>query len=95
MNTAERIKEITDAMKDLLVYKNEKYGDSALNPINIFYQGNCADSIMIRLDDKISRIKNRKDYIPNTNDVCDIIGYCMLLLIAKGVTAEEINKLKD
>lgn len=95
MSTADNIKEITDAIKDLLLYKNKKYGDSALKPINVFYQGNHSDALMIRIDDKISRIKNRKDYSPETNDICDIIGYCVLLLINKCVTAEEINKLKD
>ena len=36
MSNREKIIEITDSMKDLLLYKNEKYGDSALSPKNIF-----------------------------------------------------------
>ena len=35
----EKIVEICDAIKDLLLYKNKKYGDSALHPNNIFYKG--------------------------------------------------------
>ena len=80
MSNREKIIEITDSMKDLLLYKNEKYGDSALSPNNIFYKGDSTNSILIRLDDKIGRIKNNPDSTPRVNDVCDIIGYCILLL---------------
>ena len=34
--TQQKIIEMTDAMRDLLLYKNKKYGDSALNPKRIF-----------------------------------------------------------
>lgn len=93
--TKEKIIEITDSMKDLLLYKNEKYGDSALNPNNIFFKGDATNSILIRLDDKIGRIKNNKESVPRTNDICDVIGYCVLLLASMNVTKEEIEKLKD
>lgn len=93
--TKEKIIEITNSMQNLLLYKNEKYGDSALNPKNIFYKGNSSNSILIRLDDKIGRIKNNKDELPRTNDVCDIIGYCVLLLASMNVGEKEISELKD
>lgn len=88
-----KIVEICDGMKDLLLYKNQKYGDSALNPNNIFYKGNSTNSIKIRLDDKIGRIKNCKE--TRINDVADVIGYCTLLLVSIGVTKEDFEKLKD
>ena len=89
----EKIIEITDSMKDLLLYKNEKYGDSALHPNNVFYKGDSTNSIKIRLDDKISRVKNCKE--TRINDVADIIGYCVLLLVSMGATVEDFEKLKD
>lgn len=95
MSTQEKIKKITSAMQDLLLYKNQKYGDSALNPKNIFYKGDATNSILIRLDDKIGRIKSNTEEKPRVNDVADIIGYCVLLLISMGVTEEEIVKFKD
>lgn len=95
MSSKEKIIEITDSMKDLLLYKNEKYGDSALSPKNIFYKGNSTNSILIRLDDKIGRIKNNPDSTPRINDVCDVIGYCVLLLASMNVTSEDIAKFKD
>lgn len=95
MNSKEKIIEIMDSMKDLLLYKNEKYGDSALSPNNIFYKGDSTNSILIRLDDKIGRIKNNPDSLPRMNDICDIIGYCTLLLVSMNISPEDIAHLKD
>lgn len=89
----ESIMEICDSIKDLLLYKNEKYGDSALRPNNIFYKGDSTNSIKIRLDDKIGRIKNCEQ--TRINDVADVIGYCVLLLISIGACEEDIERLKD
>lgn len=94
-NTQEKIKEITNAMRELLLYKNQKYGDSALKPKQIFYKGNATSSILIRLDDKLGRIMSNTDATPRINDVADIIGYCTLLLIGMGATADDIQKLRD
>jgi hypothetical protein len=88
---------IVDAMKSLLLYKNKHYGNSALEPIGIFYKGSAEDSIKIRLDDKLKRIYNNKDE-PKTNDVCDIIGYSFLYLLSKmdkENIISEIEKQKD
>ena len=93
--TQEKIIEITEAMRDLLLYKNQKYGDSALQPKHIFYKGDATNSILIRLDDKLGRIMANANETPRINDVADIIGYCTLLLIGMGATADDIQKLKD
>lgn len=93
--TQQKIHEIMGAMKDLLLYKNQKYGDSAINPKKIFYKGNSTNSILIRLDDKIGRVMSNTEEKPRVNDVCDIIGYCVLLLISMGVTSGDIAKFKD
>ena len=95
MSSKERIVEITNAMQDLLLYKNEKYGDAALNPRKIFYKGDAANSILIRLNDKIARIENNTEPLPKVNDVADVLGYCTLLLVSMGVTAEDLAKFKD
>ena len=44
--TQEKIIAITGAMRDLLLYKNQKYGDSALTPKQIFYKGDAVNSIV-------------------------------------------------
>lgn len=93
-DTQKKIKEICDEIAKLLIDKNKKYGNSALEPKNIFYKGNAENSILIRLDDKIGRIINNNGEI-RTNDIVDIIGYLVLLLIFKNTNLEEIQKLKD
>ena len=93
--TQEKIIAITGAMRDLLLYKNQKYGDSALSPKQIFYKGDAVNSILIRLDDKLGRIMANTESIPRINDVADIIGYCTLLLISVGAKPEDIQKLMD
>ena len=93
--TQQKIKDILSGMTDLLLYKNRKYGDSAINPKKIFYKGDSTNSILIRLDDKIGRVKSNTDEKPRVNDVADIIGYCTLLLASMGVTSEDLKKFMD
>lgn len=93
--SAEKIIEVCDAMKTLLLEKNKRYGDSALHPRKIFYKGDSTNSILVRLNDKISRIENNIDELPRTNDVCDLIGYEVLLLISMNVNQHDILSLID
>jgi hypothetical protein len=86
---------ICDAIKKLLLEKNIRYGDAALQPKNIFFRGNATESILCRLDDKISRIINNKEIKPRCNDLVDLIGYLVLLLISMGITEKDIENLID
>jgi hypothetical protein len=82
MDTRDLILEESEAARDLLLEKNAAYGDSALNPANIFSQGNAVDSLCARIDDKLMRIKTR-GINPDTEDtVQDLIGYLILLKVA-------------
>lgn len=92
-STQDRIKEVTLAMQELLLEKNKRYGDAAINPTNTFSKLSGQDSIKIRLDDKLKRVQASEE--TRVNDVCDIIGYCTLLLISMGVSREDILKLID
>ena len=82
METPEAIETVTANMCSLLKHKNEKYGDSALNPTRIFSKLDASNGILIRLDDKMSRIMNSDEL--RQNDVWDIVGYLVLLSISKG-----------
>lgn len=93
--TQQKIKDILSGMTDLLLYKNRKYGDSAINPKKIFYKGDSTNSILIRLDDKIGRVMSNTEEKPRVNDVADIIGYCTLLLVSMGTTSEDLKKFMD
>lgn len=77
--TQENIEKLFINYKCFLKEKNKRYGDSAINPLNIFSKNNASTQICNRIDDKISRIKNSK--ILNKNDCADLFGYLALLLI--------------
>ena len=40
MNTRAKIKSKCKKLEDLLLQKNAKYGDAALEPLNVFFKGN-------------------------------------------------------
>lgn len=80
--TQEAIKIVCDSIKDMLVEKNRKYGDSAISPLNIFFRGSPADALRVRMDDKISRIANQQpDEDEDPYD--DLIGYLILYKVQK------------
>ena len=82
-STQNSIRWTCNEIRDLLIRKNEAYGDSALEPDNIFSKLDSAQAICARIDDKLSRIKNvgLDDRTEDTLD--DLIGYMILLKIAR------------
>ena len=82
MDTRDLILEESKAARNLLLLKNDAYGDSALNPANIFSQGNAVDSLCARIDDKLMRIKMRGITDETEDTVQDLIGYLILLKVA-------------
>lgn len=84
MNMQERIAEVCDDVKELLIKKNKAYGNSALNPVRIFSKANTIEQIKVRLDDKLSRLARgvETESVPEDVDM-DILGYLVLLRIAK------------
>jgi hypothetical protein len=82
LDTLSEVKYLLKELQDLLEEKNKAYGDSALNPIRLFSKVSAADALRVRIDDKLSRIKN-KGITPDTEDsLMDLIGYLILLKIA-------------
>lgn len=71
-----------DDLKNLLISKNLKYGDSALNPARIFSSASSIEQIKVRIDDKINRIKNNGVLCDDEDTVMDLAGYLILLRIA-------------
>src|SRR5690606_6762972 len=81
-------KKITDSIASILSYKNNKYGNSALSPINVF---NGKSKVGQRADDKISRIQNSERL--QKNDVADLLGY--LILICQENGWDNFDEFKD
>ena len=69
-------------MAQMLIQKNIAYGDSALDPVRIFSKADPVEQLRVRIDDKLSRLMKGTDYIGD-NDIDDLIGYLVLLKIAK------------
>ena len=78
-----QIKEVTNQLQELLIKKNRAYGNSALEPLNVFSKQNAVDSLCARLDDKLSRIKNKGLNDKTEDTLFDLAGYLILLIIAK------------
>lgn len=78
-----QVRRITGGIADLLIEKNRKYGNSALDPERIFSGASSTEAIRVRIDDKLSRIKT-SDPDDQEDSITDLIGYCVLLLIAEG-----------
>lgn len=66
----------------MLIEKNISYGNSALDPVRIFSKAGPREQLHVRIDDKLNRLMKGTDY-PGDNDIDDLIGYLVLLKIAK------------
>ena len=82
MNTAELITKKVKEIEILLLEKNRKYGDSALNPCRIFSKADAVEQIKVRIDDKLKRLQNEQND-EDEDVVKDLVGYLVLLMIAK------------
>ena len=83
MKTKTAIVHVCEDIKTMLLAKNEKYGDSALSPKRIFSHSSSTEQIMVRIDDKLSRIATTKALGgPDEDTLSDLIGYLVLLKVA-------------
>jgi hypothetical protein len=89
------IKEECDAVRDLLIEKNNSYGNSAINPKRIFSKASPVEQIKCRIDDKLSRLASAS---ASTNEISigedtvkDLMGYLILLRVAERLHAEDGN----
>ena len=80
--SGKQIWEACHLIAQMLINKNIAYGDSALDPVRIFSKSDAVEQLRVRIDDKLSRLMKGTDYIGD-NDIDDLIGYLVLLKIAK------------
>lgn len=81
MSTADEIQATCDEIKQMLLEKNKAYGDSALNPLRVFSRASPSEAILVRLDDKISRLA--RGSAAGEDVIIDLMGYLVLLRIAQ------------
>lgn len=82
IDTQKMIRAECDNIKEILLQKNKEYGNSAINPVRIFSSADNIEQINVRLDDKLSRIKNKGNKTIKEDTVLDLIGYLILRQIA-------------
>ena len=80
-NFADNVSTILSALEKLLITKNVKYGNSALTPVRIFSKASATEQILVRLDDKLSRL-HTQDISEDEDVLEDLLGYLVLLKIA-------------
>ena len=83
MNEIElKISTVCDDIKELLIHKNRKYGNSALKPCRVFSKASAVEQLLVRIDDKLNRIMQGAGLLADDEDVVnDLIGYLVLLKI--------------
>ena len=70
----------------LLLVKNERYGDSAAKPARVFSKVDPAEQLLVRIDDKLSRIQSSGYELATDEDtVADLVGYLALLRGVEGL----------
>ena len=81
-DTQIEIAAICEDVKELLLYKNKNYGNSALEPLRVFSKSSAVEQLLVRIDDKLNRIKKGAGLLNKDEDVfMDLIGYLLLLNI--------------
>lgn len=81
MTFHEQVYKVLSEITEMLVAKNEKYGNSALEPLGVFSQLSAKEGLLVRIDDKLKRIKNGSLDHDDEDVVNDLIGYLVLLKI--------------
>lgn len=81
MRFDQEVSKVLYDIEKMLNEKNAKYGNSALEPLGIFSKLSPEEGLMIRIDDKLKRIKNGSLDKDDEDVVNDLIGYLVLLKI--------------
>jgi hypothetical protein len=85
-STQKQIAEVGIALTALLIYKNQRYGNSALDPVEVFTKGLTKRQRMaVRMDDKVNRLKNGLGARTDDKEHAgiDLAGYILLDVIAE------------
>ena len=90
-----KVSDVLIEIKELLIAKNEKYGNSALEPLGVFSQLSAKDGLLVRIDDKLKRIKNGSLDHDDEDVINDLIGYLVLLKIHANQGENKLEKVKQ
>lgn len=86
----EKIREICDQIRDLLLDKNRKYGNSVLEPRQVHSKVDPIEQINVRLDDKLKRMESAQgDDLEDAK--LDYIGYLILKYVVEKMLEEQAD----
>jgi hypothetical protein len=86
---------ILEEIGTMLESKNQKYGNSALEPLGVFSQLSARDGLLVRIDDKLKRIKNGSLEKDDEDVVNDLIGYLILLKMLDNSQRKPMQKANE
>lgn len=97
MNFQEEAYQVLSEITEMLIAKNQKYGNSAIEPLGIFSDLSPEEGLKVRIDDKLKRIKNGSLDRDDEDVINDLIGYLVILkILQKDEKAKEsIKKAKQ
>lgn len=82
-DTEQKIKLVCEDLVEMLCQKNRAYGNSALDPVRIFSDASTEEQLLVRMDDKLSRIRNQGGIADDEDPVKDLTGYLILYLVKR------------
>jgi hypothetical protein len=95
MDFSIQVSNVLIEIKDLLIEKNLKYGNSALEPLGVFSQLSAKEGLLVRIDDKLKRIKNGTLDRDDEDVINDLIGYLVLLKIETNSNPKPTSDWRD
>lgn len=94
MNFHEEVYRVLSEITEMLIAKNQKYGNSAIEPLGIFSDLSPEEGLKVRIDDKLKRIKNGSLKNDDEDVINDLIGYLVILKILQKEEKEKYNQKK-
>lgn len=71
-----------NSIRDMVLQKNDLYGNAALDPTPVFSTSSAVERLRARIDEKISRYRNNKEG-DKESPLVDLVGSLVLLIIAE------------
>lgn len=66
---------------DTVRARNATYGNSAIDPIRVFSRARTYEQLLVRIDDKLSRVARGAGATPDT--LVDLVGYIAILAVVQ------------
>lgn len=79
-NFEESLDFVLNDLRELLLSKNRKYGNSMFEPSGVFFKGDRLAAINARIDDKLARKKSDQEDEDEDIDM-DLMGYLVARII--------------